>query len=71
MSNKEDIAKKHTTRVMLDRLVQDGGVEDMCSLFLMSTPESQLIAEQSLTKKLWNLPKKDSLHPKTKEKPQM
>ena len=51
MSNKEDIAKKHTTRVMLDRLVQDGGVEDMCSLFLMSTPESQLIAEQSLTKK--------------------
>ena len=36
----------------------------------MKTPKSQVTAEQPLTKKHWNLPKKDTLHPKTKRKPQ-
>ena len=37
----------------------------------MRTPKSQLIAEQPTTKKCWNLKKKkDTLHPKTKKKPQ-
>ena len=36
----------------------------------MKTPKSQLIAEQPSTKKCWNLPKKDTLLPKTKRRPQ-
>ena len=42
----------------------------MSSPLLMETPKSQLTAEQPPTKKCWNLPKKDTLHPKTKNKPQ-
>ena len=37
---------------------QDGGVEDMLSLPLVRTPESQLAAGQSLTGRHWNSPKK-------------
>ena len=41
----------------------------MSSPLIMETPKSQLTAEQPSTKKCWNLPKKDTLHPKAK-KPQ-
>ena len=34
----------------------------------METPKSQLTAERQPTKKCWNLPKKYTLHPKTKKK---
>ena len=37
---------------------------------LTKTPKSQLTAEQPSTKKCWNLPKKATLHPKTKRRPQ-
>ena len=43
----------------------------MLSLPLARAPESQLTAEQALTGRHWNSPKAyDTLHPKTKEKPQ-
>ena len=42
----------------------------MLSLSLVRTPESQLAAGQSSTERHWNTPKKDTPHPKIKEKPQ-
>ena len=42
----------------------------MRSLPLVRTPESQLTAEQLLTGRHWNSPKKVPPHAKTKEKPQ-
>ena len=44
--------------------------KDVSSPPLTKTPKSQLTAEQPSTKKDWNLPQKDILHPKTKKKPQ-
>ena len=41
----------------------------MCSSS-MRTPKLQLAAEQTLTGECWIPPKKDILHPRTKEKPQ-
>ena len=43
--------------------------KDMC-LSAAKTPKSQLTAEQSLTGECWIPPKKDTPHPRAKEKPQ-
>ena len=47
---------------------QDGRVEGRCSSLPERTPKSQLTAEQPSTGSCWNPPKKDTPHPRTKEK---
>ena len=47
---------------------QDGGIGR--AFHLTRTTKSQLTAEQPLTKKTLEPTKKDTLHPKTKKKPQ-
>ena len=42
----------------------------MCSSSPVRTPKLQLAAEQPLTGKCWNPPKKDTPHPRAKEKQQ-
>ena len=44
--------------------------KDMHSSSLATTPKSQVAVEESSTGRCWNLPKKDTPRPKTKEKPQ-
>ena len=44
--------------------------KDVLSLPLAKTPESQLAAGQSFSRKTLELSQKDIPHPKTKEKPQ-
>ena len=50
--------------------LQDGRVEDMCSSSPKRTPKLQLTAEPSSTGECWIPPKKDTPHPRAKEKPQ-
>ena len=44
--------------------------KDICSSSSGRTPKSQLTAEQPLTEECWIAPKKDTPHPRAKEKPQ-
>ena len=44
--------------------------KDMHSSSLATPPKSQVAVEESSTGRCWNLPKRDTPHPKTKEKPQ-
>ena len=43
--------------------------KDICSSSSGRTPKSQLTAEQPLTEECWIAPKKDTPHPRAKEKP--
>ena len=51
-------------------LVQDGGVENVCSSPPLRLPKSPLPIEQPSIEGCWNIPKKDTPCPKTKKKPQ-
>ena len=46
------------------------GQKDMCSSSPVRTPKLQLAAEQPLTGESWIPPKKDTEHPRAREKPQ-
>ena len=51
-------------------MTSDGGIEGLRSSSSVRTPKLQLIVEQLLTGECWIPPKKDTLCPKAKEKPQ-
>ena len=48
----------------------DGEYKDVCSSSPVRTPKLQLTAEQPFIGKCWIPPKKDTTHPREKEKPQ-